>query len=92
MRKMKKAFRVLILLLIIGAVIIIMDKNLGKNYIQTDYINSLHLMYSYDSLIERKGEPLQELVGSIEGRPDLKVWLVYYEGVIVVYHYDEEND
>ena len=91
MRKMKKVFRVLILLLIIGAVIIIMDKNLGKNYIQTDYINSLHLMYSYDSLIERKGEPLQELVGSIEGRPDLKVWLVYYEGVIVVYHYDEEN-
>lgn len=97
MRKMKKAFRVLILLLIIGAVIIILDKNLGQNYIQSDYIHSLHLMGSYGSLIERKGEPLQELVGSIEGRsdisrPDLKVWLVYYEGVVVVYHYDEEND
>ncbi len=92
MRKMKKVFRVLILLLIIGAAIIIMDKNLGQNYIQSDYIHSLHLMGSYGSLIERKGEPLQELVGSIEGRPDFKVWLVYYEGVIVVYHYDEEND
>ncbi|MBD5546330.1 MAG: hypothetical protein HDQ97_02855 [Lachnospiraceae bacterium] len=97
MRKMKKVFRVLIFLLIIGAVIIIMDKNLGKNYIQADYINSLHLMYSYGNLIERKGEPLKELVGSIEGRsdisrPDLKVLLVYYEGVVIVYHYDEVNE
>ena len=90
MRKMKKVFRVLILLLIIGAVIIIMDKNLGKNYVQADYIHSLDLMGSYGSLIQRKGEPLQELVGSIEGRPDFKVWLVYYEGVIVVYHYDQK--
>lgn len=97
MRKMIKIFRVLILLLIIGTVIIIMDKKLGQNYIQSDYIHSLHLMCSYGNLIERKGEPLKELVGSIEGRSDisrldLKVLLVYYEGVIVVYHYDEENE
>lgn len=90
MEKMKKALIVFMVLAIIGVVFIVADINFGKNYVQSNYIRTLNLKCSYDKLIQKYGEPQKELIANIEGEPDFKVWLVYYDGVIVSYHYDEE--
>ena len=61
-----------------------------QNYIKgTSYTSEVGIYGKYEKTIEKKGQPLKELIDKYSSRTDR--WLAYYDGMIAVYEYNEES-
>lgn len=93
MSKKKKSVGVVLLGICIIVVVVCMtrDKNYIKHNDAIKYREYFHV-YDYERVIAEKGKPQKEMLVEVdEGDKIVKKCLVYYEGVVHVFSYNEKK-
>ena len=91
MNKMKPVIIVFIMLVVLIFVGIVIRKVYTQNYMDQDILPDINYIFRYDRAILERGKPVKTIQKQLDYNTEVTVLLVYYEDMVIVYNFYEEE-
>ena len=91
MTKMKPMIIVFIMLVVLVFAGIVIRKVCTQNYMEQDILPDINYIFRYDRAIQERGKPVKTIQKQLDYNTDATVLLVYYEDMVIVYNFYEEE-
>ncbi len=91
MKKIKSVIIVFIMLVVLILTVIVIRKMCTQNYIYQDILLDIKYIFQYEEVIQKRGTPVKTIQKQLDYNMEATVLLVYYEDMVIVYNFDEEE-